>query len=103
MTILRASNSAARGMTPFPRGGWDLDRLLYDAVLHDTRPLQYLVDLAGPSRVLLGSDYPFNMGQYDIDIVRSLEVSPSDKASILCGNAVRLIGDTAASKAGINP
>jgi aminocarboxymuconate-semialdehyde decarboxylase len=57
--------------------------------------------LVGPSRVVLGSDYPFDMGQYDIDIVRSLKVSPSDKASILCGNAVRLVGDAAASKAGI--
>jgi aminocarboxymuconate-semialdehyde decarboxylase len=78
-----------------------LDRLLYDTVLHDPRPLQYLVDLVGSSRVLLGSDYPFDMGQYDIDIVRSLKVSPSDKASILCGNAVRLVGDAAASKVGI--
>jgi aminocarboxymuconate-semialdehyde decarboxylase len=79
-----------------------LDRLLY-TVLHDTRPLQYLVDLVGSSRILLGSDYPFDMGQYDIDIARALKVSSSDKASICCENAVRLIGGTAASEAGTNP
>lgn len=68
-------------------------RLLYDTVLHDRRPLQFLVDLVGPARVLLGSDYPFDMGQYDIDIVRSLNISPVDKADILYGNAVSLIGE----------
>lgn len=72
-----------------------LDRLLYDTVLHDPRPLAFLADLVGPARVLLGSDYPFDMGQYDIDIVRALSVSPSDKEGILCGNAVRLVGEPA--------
>ena len=70
-----------------------LDRLLYDTVLHDPRPLQFLLDLVGPTRVLLGSDYPFDMGQYDIGIVRALNGSPDDKANILFGNAVRLVGE----------
>jgi aminocarboxymuconate-semialdehyde decarboxylase len=79
-----------------------LDRLNYDTVLHDPRPLQFLVDLVGPARVLLGSDYPFDMGQYDIGIVRALKVSPGDKASILFGNALRLVGEPTAGKAGIH-
>jgi len=78
-----------------------LDRLLYDTVLHDPRPLQFLVDLVGPARVLLGSDYPFDMGQYDIGIVHALKVSPGDKADMLCGNAMRLVGEPVTSKAGI--
>jgi len=78
-----------------------LDRLLYDTVLHDQRPLQFLVDLVGSARVLLGSDYPFDMGQYDIGIVRALTVSPGDKANMLCGNAMRLVGDAMASKIGV--
>jgi aminocarboxymuconate-semialdehyde decarboxylase len=80
-----------------------LDRLNYDTVLHDPRPLQFLVDLVGPARVLLGSDYPFDMGQSDIGIVRALKVSRGDKASILFGNALRLVGEPTAGKAGIQP
>ncbi len=78
-----------------------LDRLLYDTVLHDPRPLRFLVDLVGPARVLLGSDYPFDMGQYDVGIVHALEVSPDDKASILHGNATYLVGEPAVGKAEI--
>lgn len=78
-----------------------LDRLLYDTVLHDPRPLQFLVDFVGPYRVLLGSDYPFDMGQYDLDILHALKVSPSDKTRVLCGNAIRLVGHPLASNAGV--
>jgi aminocarboxymuconate-semialdehyde decarboxylase len=72
-----------------------LGRLFYDTILHDPRPLQYLVDLVGSSRVLLGSDYPFDMGQYDVGMVRSLDLSEPEKVSILRGNAARLIGPVA--------
>ena len=77
-----------------------LDKLLYDTVLHDPRPLEFLVHLVGKSRVLLGSDYPFDMGQYDIGIVQSLGISHRDKAFILHDNAARLIGEPAAGTVG---
>ncbi len=39
-----------------------LKELYYDTITHDTRALAYLCDLVGASRVLLGTDYPFDMG-----------------------------------------
>ena len=69
-----------------------LDKLFYDTIVHDTRPLQFLVDLVGPNRVVLGSDYPFDMGQYDLGIVRALKDSDEVKARILYGNAAQLLG-----------
>lgn len=76
-----------------------LDRLLYDTILHDPRPLEFLVGLVGASRVLLGTDYPFDMGQYDLGIIRGLDIPDADKATILGGAAVRLVGEPAAGRA----
>jgi aminocarboxymuconate-semialdehyde decarboxylase len=42
-----------------------LARLHYDSIVHSTRALDFLIDQAGPQRVLLGSDYPFDMGNLD--------------------------------------
>jgi aminocarboxymuconate-semialdehyde decarboxylase len=43
--------------------------------------------------VLLGSDYPFDMGDArPVESVRALGLSSADEASILGGNAARLLG-----------
>jgi hypothetical protein len=43
---------------------------------------------------MLGTDYPFDMGQYDtVALVRSLKVSEADKQLILGGAARSLIGE----------
>src|SRR6478672_7251265 len=61
-----------------------LNRLFFDTIVHDQPALQFLVSRAGASRVLLGSDYPFDMGTLDgVRQVRTLPVSEPDKAAIL--------------------
>lgn len=66
-----------------------LDKLLYDTILHATETLQSLIGWVGPSRVMLGSDYPFDMGQYDtVQLLDTLDLSSADRATIL-GNAAR--------------
>lgn len=77
-----------------------LDKLIYDTIVHDTRPLQFLVNLVGMERVVLGSDYPFDMGQYDLGIVRALKTSDEAKNRILYGNAAELLGIAEMRKAG---
>ncbi|MBY0336812.1 MAG: amidohydrolase [Acetobacteraceae bacterium] len=42
-----------------------LPRLWYDTVVFDPRLLRMLFELAGPGRIMLGSDYPFDMGDED--------------------------------------
>ena len=40
-----------------------LSRLWYDTVVFDPRLLRMLFELVGPGRIMLGSDYPFDMGE----------------------------------------
>jgi aminocarboxymuconate-semialdehyde decarboxylase len=68
-------------------------RFSVDTVVHDVEVLRGLVDFFGADRVLLGSDYPFDMGvERPAEIVRALQLSAEDEAAILGGNAKRLLG-----------
>jgi len=70
-----------------------LSRFHVDTVVHDADVLCDLVELFGAERVLLGSDYPFDMGsERPAALVRSLALAPADEAAILGGNALRLLG-----------
>lgn len=70
-----------------------LKRFYFDTVTHDANVLRGLVEYAGADHVLLGSDYPFDMGvERSADIVRSLNLAAVDEIKILGGNAVRLLG-----------
>jgi aminocarboxymuconate-semialdehyde decarboxylase len=74
-----------------------LRRFLVDTVVHDVEVLRGLVDLFGPDRVLLGSDYPFDMGtERPTEIVRELKLRPEQEADILGSNALRLLQETPA-------
>jgi aminocarboxymuconate-semialdehyde decarboxylase len=69
-----------------------LRRLRYDTVVHDATVLAALVEFAGPDRVLLGSDHPFDMGDPDpVGSVRHLGLAPAAEALVLGGNARRLM------------
>jgi aminocarboxymuconate-semialdehyde decarboxylase len=72
--------------------GAALRRFLVDTVVHDADVLRELVGLFGADRVLLGSDYPFDMGsERPAEIVRALGLAVDDEAAILGGNALRLL------------
>ena len=69
-----------------------LQRLLFDTLLHGQPALEYLVASCGPSRVLLGSDYPFDMGTLDCARqVQALSIPEADKATILGGAAQAML------------
>ena len=51
-----------RGRSTAPPSAY-LDRFEVDSAVYDERALRYLVDVMGPSSVLLGSDYPFPLGE----------------------------------------
>jgi aminocarboxymuconate-semialdehyde decarboxylase len=68
-------------------------RFLFDTVTHDPRLLADLVGHVGAERVLLGSDYPFDMA--DPDPVRTVQAAGLDEpaqAALLGGNAARELG-----------
>ena len=63
-----------------------------DTIVHDPRGLHYMVETFGPEHVLLGSDFPFDMGpDSPVQEVEELNISDEDKAKILGGNAARLM------------
>jgi aminocarboxymuconate-semialdehyde decarboxylase len=69
-----------------------LRRFFVDTVVHDAGLVRGLVDFFGADHVLLGSDYPFDMGiERPAEIVRTLQLPPEDEAAILGGNAQRLL------------
>jgi aminocarboxymuconate-semialdehyde decarboxylase len=64
--------------------GPSIDRLLFDTILHGPAQLQFLVDWAGAERVMLGSDYPFDMGQYDAcEVIDSLRITATAREALL--------------------
>jgi aminocarboxymuconate-semialdehyde decarboxylase len=76
--------------------GAALDRLYFDTIVHSQSALEFLVSSAGASRVLLGSDYPYDMGTPDcVRQVRALSLAETDKATILGGTAKALLDEVA--------
>ena len=55
----------ARGAAEFPPAQY-LDRFSVDSAIFDQRSLKLLVDVMGEDRVMLGSDYPYPLGEEHI-------------------------------------
>ena len=73
-----------------------IGRLYYDTILHAKSALEFLVSEAGADRVLLGSDYPFDMGNLDcVARVRAAALDPAARDLILGGYAKSLLGEGA--------
>ncbi|MEJ1192342.1 amidohydrolase family protein [Pseudarthrobacter sp. CCNWLW207] len=76
---------------------WYLKKLYFDSLVHSAAELRALVAAAGPEQVLLGSDYPFDMGSDSPAAeVRAASLSAADAAKVLARNAAAL-GITPAS------
>jgi aminocarboxymuconate-semialdehyde decarboxylase len=71
-----------------------LARLYYDTIVHSPRALEFLIAAAGPQRVLLGSDYPFDMGELDcVARVEALAIARTDRDAVLGRRANELLGN----------
>jgi aminocarboxymuconate-semialdehyde decarboxylase len=70
-------------------------RFLFDTLNHDEQGLRHMVDVLGVDRVVLGTDFPADMGQ--TDAVAEIGASPlftdEEKAAMLGGNVARILGD----------
>jgi aminocarboxymuconate-semialdehyde decarboxylase len=67
-----------------------------DCLVYDPAHLGYLVQQMGADRVVVGTDYPYDMGFYDpVGLVSATPgLSDEDRRSILGGNAAALLGLT---------
>jgi aminocarboxymuconate-semialdehyde decarboxylase len=69
-----------------------LPRLYFDSLVHDPHVLRALIDAAGSDRVLLGSDYPFDMGTEDpVGRLRAARLPDADFHAVRGGNATALL------------
>ncbi|WP_432512113.1 amidohydrolase family protein [Kineococcus sp. SYSU DK001] len=69
-----------------------LRRLWFDTVVHDEAALRALVAVAGASQVVLGSDFPFDMGLDDpVGFVRAAGLGEEETRRVLEGNATELL------------
>jgi len=70
-----------------------LPRLWYDTCVFRPDHVATLVHMAGAGRVMLGSDYPFDMGDPDpVGLVRRAGLSETEASGVLGGNARVFLG-----------
>ena len=69
-----------------------LDVMYYDTITHDEPALSFLIKRMGADRVLYGTDFPWDMGEYDsIPMINGMSsLSDEDKARVLGENSARL-------------
>ncbi|WP_431236002.1 amidohydrolase family protein (plasmid) [Mycolicibacterium psychrotolerans] len=68
-----------------------LQQLYVDSLVYDDRSLRHLVDTVGPEHVVLGTDYPFDMGVTDVTTGLG-QLTDDQRAAVLGGNAAALLG-----------
>jgi len=82
----------ARGACAHPPSYY-LNRFYADSAVFDQRSLQFLVETMGTDRVMLGSDYPFPLGEERVgSVIRQSNLSKDAKTKLLGGNALRFLG-----------
>jgi aminocarboxymuconate-semialdehyde decarboxylase len=70
-----------------------LPRLYFDSWVADQRALRYLIDTVGVSRTMLGTDYPFPLGEQEPGKgIASLGLSESEQARLYHGTALEWLG-----------
>lgn len=70
-----------------------LRAIFFDSLVYDPRALETLAAVAGASQVLLGTDFPFDMGIDDpLDRLAAADrLGGNERAAIRSGNAARLL------------
>ncbi len=71
-----------------------LRRFYYDTIVHEDGALLYLIQLVGADRMVIGDDYPFDMGyEKPVDVLDRIakKISTVDRDKILGVNAARIL------------
>ena len=86
------ARSDAHGELPQPPTSY-LKKIYFDSVVFTPHQLAELVRLYGPDRILMGTDYPFDMAEYDpVAHVASVDgLDAATVAAIAGGNARKLL------------
>ena len=69
-----------------------LRHIFYDSITYDLKPLRYLIDVAGASQVMLGTDWPHRVHEADAAVSRLDALPEPERRAIAAGNARRVFG-----------
>ena len=69
-----------------------MKKLFYDTMVFQPLYLRHLIEIVGVDRVMLGTDYPFDMSETDpLGLLGATDgVSDADREAISGGNAARV-------------
>jgi len=86
----RARREARRSLSRLPSEF--LENFYCDSLTHSGMSMRFLLERLGDDHVVLGSDYPFNMGdEAPVEAVRSLNLGRAREAKVLGGNLANLL------------
>ena len=67
--------------------------LHFDTITHSSMALQYLITNFGADHVLLGSDYPYDMGDPEpVESLRAAKITGAQRNQVASANACKLLG-----------
>jgi aminocarboxymuconate-semialdehyde decarboxylase len=86
------ARSDSHGSLPNPPSTY-LKKFYLDTIVFTPHQLEALVALFGVDKILLGTDYPYDMADYDpVGHIMSAKLSAEEQAAIAGGNARKLFG-----------
>ena len=70
-----------------------LKKIWFDTVVYDPQILRHLIDTVGVTQLVVGTDYPYDMGSYDVhEFIASIPgITPDEMRRILGLNAAELL------------
>lgn len=69
-----------------------LERIWFDSLVYTPEALEHLVRTVGAHRVVIGTDYPFDMGMFDpLDQIARTNLSEADRDLIRGANALAML------------
>lgn len=70
-----------------------LDKFYIDSLVHDHQTLDFIIDLFGPEKIALGTDYPFPLGELEPGkLIRTSKYNNQIKEQLLGGTALEWLG-----------
>ena len=65
-----------------------LKKFYFDSIVHSVAALQYLIQVVGADRVVVGTDYPMAMGDFEpVRKINSLNLTDEERSQVLGANA----------------
>jgi aminocarboxymuconate-semialdehyde decarboxylase len=70
-----------------------LTRMYFDSLVHEPAALDYLINLVGPGQIVLGSDYPFPLGEAEPGkMIEAMNLEEPARSMLLHGAALDWLG-----------